>query len=1395
MEIDNYQFCDLLRMEPVPTMPEEDLMYSEVAIMSGGRDQSGRPLVTFPAQNHGILESRVKASGLDRILRYYIDVSSPTTKVHGFAFLADLRFSNLDFISLLKSSLNSLQAETTSVVGPFVLYLIQPLDKRSLKDTQTLLALRQSKKKKNKHLSTPLFQVTIVKDEMDLYNHVDKSQLTADLGGYLQYSHAAWIRFRKTVEPFFIRYVELIPKLPDAFARLEEQESFDLRETREELESQRENIKQLIQEVFREISIDNISQQCDDLLAKINQSDADETFAAVAQKPVFREVRLLAEYCREKLTMAQQRLDVAVERVEGRFADKLEDLDFVDEVNEMRVWLTRDGPAALKKLEIADSLGRAETLCNHFETGVASMAEDKLSLAQNLQDRARAMTVNTNGSIASLRCGVRDLQGLMDDFRDQLDDRRQLLSAVRNYYSLYEKIAKWCVKGLKFLPHDASEMFDDFRADRLGRRGHRDAAGADGEEELQWAEEVGAFLQRNRPPREEDLTSLSEFAETIDDRVKKKKAKNLCHRCSVLLGILDMDELPSNKEVLQAIKWKTAVVGRHSDGSQEENRRGRGRRHRGDGSRKRREGDGVEESGPEEQKQVEGGSDIDDPLLKRIGCRTPVTEVDVKGDRSHSHSSKNRSSKTEDSSRDKVEKQQKRSGDSEKAKGREEEGKEEEEVVMKEEKAEGATERRGTGDQWLRPSRDFWSGRVPGVVRSTDGHHSGEDYGDGVSEDRNEMILNMLAHPEAPRAPYQYLHMNQNANSSPGFVSQSMDPRIGHMHVNPTVGQATLHTQYASPHASQPPVGGALHGQSLHVPPGIDGSTFNVPLGNQAWGHHAQSVNPAGDPRTAYQISSQPGTGVSGLPGHSYTLFDPLTGQPYQVHIQALQSPAPAVPRTHEYLPDTPRSNQGSYPQGQVRSDAYGLQALHALVGQPHGVTSSQERIHGLHIGLDSQSGRSTPRSEHQRELSPYEDVLGRIGQLRVHARHANSGGRSRQRRQKRSANVRAAKSVPNLSSLLAGVRVGSVEDIGGSDRQSDYYARLSHVDDLTGSEASRHATKKWVSRLRADELHDPEMTSMRSASPSLLEAAGGRRPSRPLTPLEKFELESLTSFLNDSDDDKDDSAPLGNSSIVVGNTSADRSMSHKLPRSGSIDIAADQRELDRIRQDLSGSLPSQSAELNSTLLSSHLGGQGFSNSSNLPNHSSGLGSPHFTSTKHSSASHMASHPTDPSRILNHRERVGPFHSGGAPTSLPSSTSLEGSHLAPMTAKMRDYFGDVAETEDELIRHGLEERLRNVHIDTVNEHSSHDHLSTPNFLAEAMDTLVKLDAVDRQNQQGLPLEARHMLQRNPSLQLSDEGVIIDGASWDDGLEPGSVATTERESVESGVGSRGQGSNL
>ena len=70
------------------------------------------------------------------------------------------------------------------------------------------------------------------------------------------------------------------------------------------------------------------------------------------------------------------------------------------------------------------------------------------------------------------------------------------------------------------------EIHDDIRADRLRGHRHRDV----GETEVQWVDDVEGFLHKNRQPRDEDLLSMMENAETIGERVRKKKAKHLYNR-------------------------------------------------------------------------------------------------------------------------------------------------------------------------------------------------------------------------------------------------------------------------------------------------------------------------------------------------------------------------------------------------------------------------------------------------------------------------------------------------------------------------------------------------------------------------------------------------------------------------------------------------------------------------------------------------------------------------------------------------------------------------------------------------------------------------------------------------------------------------------------------------
>ncbi|XP_041466389.1 uncharacterized protein LOC121416924 isoform X1 [Lytechinus variegatus] len=1403
MEVDDYHFCELLKMEPVARMPDEELLHSEVAIMSGGRDQNGRPLVTFPAQNHGILGSRVMGSGLDRILRYYINITSPTTKVHGFAFIVDLRFSSLDFISMLKSSLNSLQAETSSVVGPFVLYLIQPINKKSLKDTQTLLALRQSKKKSNKHMPSTHFQTTLVVDEMDLYNHVDKSQLTADLGGYLQYSHSAWVRFRKTVEPFFVCYEEVIPKLPDAFSRIDDLESFDLGETREDLERQRENIQHLIKDLFRELDLESLSHKCDDLLSKITQSDSDEVFAAVAQKPVFREVRLLAEYCREKLTMMKQRLDAAKDRVEGRVKDEMKRIKLLEDVQNLSNWLLNEGPTGLKRLEIADSIGRAEMLCNHFETGVASLALDKLGQAESLKDDVQALVGEGTQGFALLRNAIRALEGHAENYQRMLDDRRHLLSTVRNFYGLYDKIARWCVRALKFLPHDIADIHDDIRSEQTSSHRRRQDIG---DAEYRWVEDVERFLRKHHPPREEDVTTMMEYAETIGERVRKKKAKHLSNRYTVLLRVLNTSTLADEKDVLLVKKWKGEVVGSQDEGRQEKTQT------KG-AIRERKDGDGVEESRMEAEEKSEMESEVDDPLLKRIGRHTPSNELEVKGQGSKRRSSKGKVDEKVENRESDLDGRGRKGKDE---KGRTEGGGNEEEDKRKE-KVRDDREKDREQSQWIRPSQDFWAGRIPGVVRPNQQH---DDELDGRAapgydkvgmpvQDVHPHIASRLPAPDPTSldlsSPHlgvggirHHLNRNQNANPSPSYVTGQ--PLHG------------LHGNIALPLSPQigPFQGVPSHMNQSHP------STFQT--GQSQFSIHSMNQSLYSVPPGIDLASRQHGP-VMNASVQTCTLYDPVTGMPYQSYIQ---SPHSSSLQGDRHSMDNLSDSQHSYPRmghhsGLVDPHISGMQALKALVGHPQHQVTGQDSLHALNIGLssvqDQHSRSSTPHSEHNRELSPYEDVLNRIGHMRARARRSK---KSRSKSAKKSAEMRAAKSVPNLSNLLARVNLGGSEYGDNSlgvdrDQQSDYYARLTHLDDRSGRRSSEHATKKWVSRLVADDLHYADSSSFRSASPAL----PSRREQRPLTPQEKYELESLTSFLNESDDDNDDSAPLATSptrdQFSLGDLSTGQLHSRVLQtRPPNIDFDADQQELDQIRQNLSGSFATPG---NPNLNFDHLHTSKLSPNEHHGSFSSYDLSPHHIPSSHSSqihphstsrSSHGAYHSANNSSTSFGGTSQGspPYSSRNQHQSSPfdrrgghqSSVVAEGAKLAPMTEQLREYFGEVGVTEEELVQQGLEGRLRNAQVNQVQERVTHDELSTPNFLAEAMNTLVKLDSVNSQLPVGLPPEARHRLQRNPSLQFSDEGVIIDGASWDGTLEAGSVATTERGSVESGVGSRGQASN-
>lgn len=731
----------------------------------------------------------------------------------------------------------------------------------------------------------------------------------------------------------------------------------------------------------------------------------------------------------------------------------------------------------------------------------------------------------------------------------------------------------------------------------------------------------------------------------------------------------------------------------------------------------------------EEEKREEMESEVDDPLLRRIGRHTPSKELEVRGQRSNRRSSKGKvEEKADDRKSDsdgrgrKVADEERRTDDvAKKEKDKDERGKEREQ------------------SQWIRPSQDFWAGRIPGVVRQSqpqtdeiDGRVAQHYDNVGMpAQDVHPHIASRLQGPDQQvhdvNSPHltasnagvfpRYLNRNQNGNPSPSYEN-------GHpLHV--------LHGNVAPPHhkqvgsfqgmpspINQSHLGTFQNGQSQFPVHGLNQSPYSIPPGSDvASRQHVQAMN----------TSAQ-----------TCTLYDPVTGLPYQAYIQSPRSSSlQGDLRATDYLSDSQHSNHGlGHHGGQRLVDQHisGMHALQALVGHPQHRVTGHSHTHALNIGLSSMqeqhSRSSTPRSEHKRELSPYEDVLSRIGQMRTRARH---GKNSRDKSKPTSREMRAAKSVPNLSNLLAGVHMDGAGNRYGDtgidvdrDRQSNYYARLAHLDDQTGRCSSEHATKKWVSRLMADELHYADSSSLRSASPALPSSIARNQP-RPLTPQEKYELESLTSLLNESDDDDDDSAPVSNSPtrdrFRPGDISSSQTRSRVLPtRPPDIDFDADQRELDQIRQNLSGSFaapsnsdlgvtfdPLRANELSPNLHHSSLSSNEISPLHYPSSHSpqihpyptSQSSHPTYNSAYHSSASFAGANQGGSPYTSHLQNQTSPISGRGVPSSRLPSGGAEGTTLAPMTEQMREYFGEVGVTEEELVQQGLEERLRNVHVNQV----------------------------------------------------------------------------------------------
>ncbi|KAJ8019897.1 Triple functional domain protein [Holothuria leucospilota] len=157
------------------------LLREQIAILSGGRDKRGGPLLTFPA---GTNLERIDHHQLVQLVLYLTSIPNEEVIQHGFTVIIDIRKSTWHQAKCALKVLQECVGDSIHMV-----YIIKP-EKFWQKHKTSMGSSKQK------------FETSMISAE-GLLKVVDSSQLTPDLDGTLIYDHGEWIQIRLALEEFF----------------------------------------------------------------------------------------------------------------------------------------------------------------------------------------------------------------------------------------------------------------------------------------------------------------------------------------------------------------------------------------------------------------------------------------------------------------------------------------------------------------------------------------------------------------------------------------------------------------------------------------------------------------------------------------------------------------------------------------------------------------------------------------------------------------------------------------------------------------------------------------------------------------------------------------------------------------------------------------------------------------------------------------------------------------------------------------------------------------------------------------------------------------------------------------------------------------------------------------
>ncbi|XP_071334457.1 uncharacterized protein [Trachinotus anak] len=518
---------------PSPPLPADHVLDSGAVLFPGAFDQHGCPLIVFPVDGQAKLSSELSKAEVVDFINYFLCLHNKKQEEESLvSVVADLRQASLPTTRFIAETLLLLELHKRTVHS---VYIVQPKKKDVVKLMQKLLAPAKS------HSAS--FKKVFLKEISELSNYIDRSQLTASLGGYLIYCHQSWVSFIKEIHVFLQEFLSVVQRLPSYVSTLQSLSRLPLPSTFRELQHFCSTNEAKFQQLRRELGLDELLRHCDRVVGKLRHPEKEPCYQAMAGTALFIHTAF-------DMLQNHSRITAAVEKVELLWQQA-----FSQARLQLQVFQLREDALQEKlqpyKVGIAKDAMKAVAAVSHFEASIHTPAVALVRCAEDVIHRlAEFLPVDAR----SRECWVSDLERLKEKLSSAVHFILQTLRAVSNYHHYFSRANTWYT--LVLCENFLQELLSGVNADGAPKPRQRRTRGPI----PAWRHKLSTFLKKHCPPDVEELVHLAHLSNVIPDDTVQQAGKQMSQRCMTLRKLVTSSGPVAVAQLQQALQWQYELL-------------------------------------------------------------------------------------------------------------------------------------------------------------------------------------------------------------------------------------------------------------------------------------------------------------------------------------------------------------------------------------------------------------------------------------------------------------------------------------------------------------------------------------------------------------------------------------------------------------------------------------------------------------------------------------------------------------------------------------------------------------------------------------------------------------------------------------------------------------------